>query len=370
MIVIEEFSITLNSQSELVRGRGRQAIILFFKRKVQRSKTCLKVFFIVSLLSLIAICRFNPIVYGESAVACLFISPPLCVAKEIGELFHVTINISNVENLHSLGFTVTYNKSLLDVAQVVQGPFFPLPPKSYFEFEKNESAGFIKVNISLADSETPRSGNGALVWMSFEVVQEASSCVSSSLAFEQSLLLNSESIPIIHDSVGAVYFWKSIMPDPLGEGRLVDLYTQKAGEGPNEPGGEFMVGELVYLISRIAYNSEPVQQKLVAFEVRNPLNESVVTETAITDKGGLAAISFRIPDIPSSNGTWIAISVVDIAGEVVWDTTSFQVYLSIPVGGYSFPIKGYATATYSTLYLALVGVLTAVFIKTKRKTHK
>jgi hypothetical protein len=345
-------------------------MILLFNLKVHRLKTCLQVFSTISLLSLVAINRFNPIVYGESADAYLFISPLMYIAKETGELFHVAINISSVENLHSLGFTVTYNTSFLDVAQVVQGSFFPLPPKSYFEFEKNESAGFIKVNISLADSETPRSGDGALAWISFKVVQGASSCVSSPLVLEQSLLLNSEFIPIVHDSVGAVYFWKSITPDPPGESRLLDLYTQKAGEGPNEPGGEFKVGEEVRLISRVTYNDYPLQQKLVAFEVRNSLNESVELRTAITDEDGLAAISFRIPDIPSSNGSWTAISTVDIAGKVAWDTISFRVYLRIPVGGYSFPIKGYTTATHLTPYLALIGILTAVFITIKRKTHK
>jgi hypothetical protein len=345
-------------------------IILLFNLKVHRLKACLQVFSTISLLSLLAINRFNPIVYGESADAYLFITPPMYIAKEIGELFYIAINISSVENLHSLGFTVTYNTSLLDVAQVVQGPFFPLPPRSYFEFEKNESAGFIKVNISLADSETPRSGNGAVAWISFKVVQGTASCVSSPLALEQSLLLNSEFIPIVHDSVGAVYFWKSMQPDPPVDGRSLDLYTQRGGEGPDKPGGEFMIGEEVHLISQVKYNNDPVQQKLVTFEVQNPLNETLVYRTAITDQNGLVAISFRIPDIPSSNGTWTAISVVDIAEKIVWDTISFRVYLRIPVGGYSFPIKGYTTATHLTPYLVLVGILTAVFITIKRKTRK
>jgi PKD repeat protein len=300
----------------------------------------------------------------------LFVTPPMHVAEEIGELFDIAINISSVENLQSVGFTIMYNTSLLDVAQVVQGPFFPLPPRSYFEFEKNESAGFIKVNISLADSETPRSGNGALAWISFKVVQAASSCVSSPLALEQSLLLNSELIPIVHDSVSAVYFWKSMQPDPPGEGRLLDLYTQKAGEGPNELGGEFKVGELVHLISQVTYNDNSLQQKLVAFEVRNPLNESVAFRTAITDQDGLAAISFRIPDIPSSNGIWAAISVVDIAGKVVWDTISFRVYLIMPVGGYSFSMEEYATEKPLTIYLLLLAIVTAVFTVIKSKTPK
>ena len=116
-----------------------------------------------------------------------------------------------------------------------------------------------------------------------------------------------------------------MQPDPPLGGRLLDLYTQKGGKGPNEPGGEFVAGEMVYLISRVTYNDYPVQQKLVAFEVRSPLNETVVILVAATDQDGFAQISFRIPNIPSSNRTWTGISVVDIAGETVWDTISFRV---------------------------------------------
>ncbi len=346
-----------------------RVMILRFRLMLHHLKAY-QVLFMISVLSLLAINQFNPIAYGESAEPYLFITPPMYVAREIGELFDVAVNISGVENLRSLEFTVTYNKSLVDVAQVVQGPFFPPPPRSYFEIEKNESLGFVRINMSLADSETPRSGNGTLAWISFRVVQGPESCVSSPLVLQQTLLFNSALIPIAHDSVGAVYFWKSMQPDPPEEDRLLDLYTQKAGVGPNEEGGEFMTGQIVHLVSRVTYNSDPVQQKLVAFQVRNPIDETVLIETAITDENGLAIISFRIPVILSSNGTWTAISIVEIAEKTVWDTISFQVYFRIPVGGYSFPIKGYTTAKPLTLYLPLVAILTAVFTIIKYKTHK
>lgn len=365
-IVIEDFSVNFNCVIEL-RLYRTYVIVLRFKFKRRRLKIYLQAFAVVALLFLLAINCFNPVAYGESADVYLFMTPPMYIANKIGELFDVAINVSSVENLCGLEFTIAYNASLLDVAQVFQGPFFPSPPGSYFEFEKNESIGFIKVNISLADSETPRSGDGTLVWISFEVVQGPESCVSSPLCLQQTLLLDSASTPITHDSVGAVYFWRSMQPDPPPEGRSLDVYTQKGGEGSNEPGGEFIVGERVYLTSRVAYNSNPVQQKLVSFEIRNPLDQSVFRATT-TDQYGLAEISFRIPDIPSSNGNWTAISVVEIAKEIVWDTISFRVYT--PVGGYSFPIKGYKTEKPLTPYLALVVILTAVFTMVKRKKHK
>jgi len=369
MLTLEHFSVKFNCVSELFCNR-EHGIVLLFNFKFHRLKAYLLVFSAVVFLLLLTINHLNPIAYGESGDAYLFMTPPMYIAKETGELFDIAVNISNVENLRSLEFTVAYNTSLLDVAQVVQGTFFPSPQGSYFEFEKNESLGFVKVNMSLTDSETPRSGNGTLAWISFEVVQGPESCVSSPLDLQQTLLLNSALIPITHDSVGAVYFWRSMQPDPPVEGRLLDLYTQKGGEGSNEPGGEFGCGENVYLISNVTYNSYPVQQKLVAFEVRNPLNQSVVFRTAITDQDGLAEISFRILGIPSNNGTWAAISVVEIAEETVWDTTSFRVDVTMPIGGYSFPIEGYTAEKPLTLYLSIVTILAAVFTMIRRETYR
>ncbi len=368
-VTIEHFSVNLNCVSELFCNR-KHGIVLLLKLKLHLSKPYLAIFATVALLLPLTINCFNPIAYAESGDAYLFMTPLVYIAKETGELFDIAVNISSVENLVNLRFTIAYNMSLLDIAQVTQGTFFPSPPGSHFEFEKNESRGFVKVNMSLADSETPRSGNGTLAWISFEVVQDPESCVSSPLDLQQTLLLNSTLIPITHDSVGAVYFWISMQPDPPVEGRLLDIYTQKGGEGSNEPGGEFACGEIVYLISRVTYNSDPVQQKLVAFEARNPLNQSVVFRTAITDQDGLAETSFRIPGIPSNNGTWTAISVVEIAEETVWDTISFRVHIMMPIGGYSFPIEGHTTEKPLTLCLAIVTVLTAVFTVIKRKVYK
>jgi hypothetical protein len=158
-----------------------------------------------------------------------------------------------------------------------------------------------------------------------------------------------------------------MQPDPPTAGLLLDVYTQKDGVGPNEPGGEFTCGEEVNLTSLVTYSDFPVQSKLVSYEIRNPSNETVSIRVAITDHDGYAEISFRIPQLPTSNGTWRVISVVEVAGQIAWDTLTFQVYCLIPVGGYSFPIDAYTIEKPLPLYLALVAILTAVFTITKRK---
>ena len=89
------------------------------------------------------------------------------------------------------------------------------------------------------------------------------------------------------------------------------------------------------MISNVTYNGYPVQQKLVAFQVQNPLGDTVVLRTAITDSNGQASISFRIPNQESSIGTWQVMSVVEIAEGIAWDIVTFEVRSPVPVGGYS-----------------------------------
>lgn len=297
-------------------------------------------------------------------------TPLTHVAKEANEIFNISVNISNVVNLRSVKFAVTYNVSLLSIAQVVQGTFFPSSPKSYFEFNENKSIGFIEVNITLAKSENPINGSGTLAWIIFRSLQGPEFCVGSPIGLQQTLLLDSVLTPIVHDSVGAVYFWSSMIPDPPIGYRLLDLYTHKNGKGLNKPGGRFMPDEMVYLISEVTYNSDPVANKLVSFEVRNPYNESVWITTEITNQDGLAITSFRIPNDITNIGVWTVISIVEIAGETVWDILTFRVYLPTPVGGYTYQIETYTSEKPLTFYIAALLILTTIFTITNRKTNK
>lgn len=265
------------------------------------------------------------------------INPSMYIAHQKGEIFTVTIDVANVNSLTSYGFKITYNNSLLSAAQVSPGSFFP-PLGSHFTFYNNTSTGSVQVNCSLNNPSNSVSGSGTLASIAFKVVSAPTQCLDSPLKLGQTSLLDSKLVPIVHDSVGAVYFWKSAGPDPPADGRLLDLYTQKGGMGSGQPDGIFTLGEQVDLISQVTYNNQPVQSKLVAFQVLNPHNQTIVIRTAITDQDGFALISFKIPNTSESVGTWTGISVVDIAQEVVWDTITFQV--TAPVGGFSVSIKG------------------------------
>lgn len=74
----------------------------------------------------------------------------------------------------------------------------------------------------------------------------------------------------------------------------------------------------------------------------------------------------------SSSGIYyVALTVYAPGAAPETDTISRKVtIISVPVGGYSLPIKGYAAEKPLTPYLALVAILTVVFTTIKRKTHK
>jgi PKD repeat protein len=123
------------------------------------------------------------------------------------------------------------------------------------------------------------------------------------------------------------YFLKSMQADPPVAGRLLDLTTQKGGTGQGVFGGTFRVGETVELYANLTYDGFPVGAKLVAFDVLNPLNSGVLAQVAITNSDGFATISFGIPLIPESPGTWTAFATAQVADQVVSDFLNFNVTL-------------------------------------------
>jgi len=78
----------------------------------------------------------------------------------------------------------------------------------------------------------------------------------------------------------------------------------------------------------VTYNEWPVQNKLVAFEIRDPSGALIDILTAMSDEYGVATACFRIPwpcdDPESLFGVWTVIATVDIACIVVNDTMQFH----------------------------------------------
>jgi hypothetical protein len=90
-------------------------------------------------------------------------------------------------------------------------------------------------------------------------------------------------------------------------GVVIDVWTEKGGEGPgiNPDTGiqfeyptdwsdAFAPQEEVTVYAKVTYNDDPVQNKPVAFEVKDETGEAVLFRTAFTNASGVAKITFRL----------------------------------------------------------------------------
>jgi hypothetical protein len=125
-------------------------------------------------------------------------------------------------------------------------------------------------------------------------------------------------------------------------GLAIDVYTQYpypyGGQGPNAVSDMFGPQQQVELYALVTYNDYPVQQKLVAFEIRHTGATQTydIIREATTDADGIANISFRIPwpcVDPASEifGEWDVIATVEVAEMKKNDTLKFWVWWPVEV---------------------------------------
>ncbi len=331
------------------------------------------------LISLILLASISVIrVEASPVVTVLSVAPLKYVAEVPGETFGLDVNVADVANLYAFEFKLGYNTTLLDVVQVVQGSFFPPPPESSIEkLEINETGGLVWVRMSLSDTGTPENESSTLASIIFNVTQPPVSPTKTCCALNlyDTALYDDAMASIPHYSVDGLYFWRSMLDDP-DEDTVIDLITQKGGKGQGEPSPPFVLGELVELTALLTCGGSPQIDRLVAFEVTNPNNVTVVTRTGITGKDGIATIDFRIPALPESLGTWTAITISESCGVTVWDSITFTVSIQPPppsVGGKIAPIvisvnklELYDPYVALTVLLAVVAT-TVVYVKKRKK---
>jgi hypothetical protein len=118
----------------------------------------------------------------------------------------------------------------------------------------------------------------------------------------------------------------------LNTGRYIDVYTQYpnpyGGQGTNQPSDMFWPQKQVELYANVTYNMWPQQNKVVAFEIRDPQGNLVTVLTAITDENGTAHTNYRIPwpcfEGEDLFGIWNVTASVDVACIVINDTLRFH----------------------------------------------
>jgi len=253
--------------------------------------------------------------------------------------FDVFVDVNNLAYdwwVVGIEFKLAYDPTLIDFTGIAVDPWVE-GFGTIFLVPVIEGLGTIHTGLVLlphtfppAHWNNPISGSGHLFKLTFEVIyQEAFPWKDESpLDIYDDLYSDiiAASVPGLAPQDGKVTINGYIL------GRQIDLYDQYpepfGGQGPNMPSDMFWPQKQVDMYAKVTYNLWPIQQKLVAFEVRNPLGDVVAILTATTDDVGIAYTYYRIPwpcvDPEGTFGVWTITATVDIACVVVNDTMSFH----------------------------------------------
>ncbi|MCJ7423042.1 hypothetical protein MUP01_02075 [Candidatus Bathyarchaeota archaeon] len=298
----------------------------------------------------------NVVVEGYQAA-----SPPYLTVSSVtmgpgpvlGQHFIVTVMIMNVSaqlNLIGLDFRLTYDPALITPVAVYEGDFLPwfaaLQPGSlgtffisYFEAGPPEHVlvgNMIYPNGTGWWNLPMPSTNGIAATIEFEVAYQSfgDADLSCELGIFDEHFVGLDNMddqnPIDlgnSPAVNGTYTITTSWP-----GRVIDLYDQYpapfGGQGHNMPSDMFWPQKQVELYANVTYNYWPVQQKDVAFEVRDNHGNVVTIQVARTDADGVAHSYYRIPwpcDHPEDYfGVWTITATVDVACIVINDTMQFH----------------------------------------------
>jgi hypothetical protein len=172
-------------------------------------------------------------------------------------------------------------------------------------------------------------GDGVLATITFKVLKQKPYDLTCALNLFDIVMIDKEGkdIPFEPPINGTV----TIKAFSL-TGRQIDVYTQYpapyGGQGPNMPSDMFTPQQEVVLYAKVTYNNYPVQNKQVAFEIKDPQGNVWDVKYDDTDNNGIATTTFRMP-WPCENpetlfGVWTVIGTVEIAEVVVNDTLQFH----------------------------------------------
>jgi hypothetical protein len=251
--------------------------------------------------------------------------------------FDIDIRMENLDSewhLVGLEFKLYYNTTLLGVISVTEGPF--LQGWGTTMFAKHVELDYVYVLIVLWGPYPLPSypgGSGVVATIRFQGIyaEEFPWVGSSALDIDEVLFADDTPISIPQGT----HLDGSYTIDGYILGRQLDVYTQYEdgfnGKGPYKPSDAFMPQDLVCLTAYLTYNLDPIQNKLVTFEIHSPTDVHIIYLDAITNSSGYATVCWRIPwpcpDWPEDEifGIWNVSSTAYVANELVMDTLQFRV---------------------------------------------
>lgn len=253
--------------------------------------------------------------------------------------FDINVKINNLDeewHLVGLQFRLGYNTTLLTVKKVVEGPFLKSFGSTWFVTHVEFDYVYVMVLFWPINATNPFAwpeGSGIVATITFQGIyaQEFPWVGTCDLDLWDIKLSDERAMPIPQNpEVDGKYTIKGYVL-----GRQIDVFTQYPdgfnGKGPHEPSDAFAPQDLVCLTAYVTYNLDPVQNKLVSFEIHSPNDDHIIYLSAITNSTGYAKVCWRIPwpcpEWPEEEifGIWKVYATVDIANQVVTDTLEFRV---------------------------------------------
>jgi hypothetical protein len=155
-LILSDFKQNLLVEEE--KGLVEQAGFIMKKRTI---------IVVSSLMVLAIVIAYVIIVFTPGTV--LYVEPQIA-SKPIDQDFTVNITISNVADLFTWQFKLTWNTTILDLLNITEGPFPKSGGTTVWSPEVNSTIGYVFAVCSLTGNETPGiSGNGVLATLYFHV---------------------------------------------------------------------------------------------------------------------------------------------------------------------------------------------------------
>jgi len=117
---------------------------------------------------------------------------PSLVTADVGQNFSINVTISDVLNLYGWEFRLSWNPTLINAVNAVEGPFLKNGGETFFSYSINTTAGHMIVDCTLLGMVPGVSGSGTLSIITF-YVKNAGECP---LDLYNAVLLNPLEQPI------------------------------------------------------------------------------------------------------------------------------------------------------------------------------
>jgi len=170
----------------------------------------------------------------------LTVTPPEFRVKKLGIPFTVNIIVSDVVNLYSFKFKLSYNTTILDAIDIEVGPFAETP----YHIDRrivDDAAGVVWLEVTSTNPAPPANGSGVLATITFEYF----GCVwpdpplQCSLHLYDTLLKTNLDVQVQHDTVDGLFIYEPIPGDLNSDGgvNVLDLriVSRAYGSKPGDP---------------------------------------------------------------------------------------------------------------------------------------